>query len=207
MGRAYKFGKLPQIDTLKIFDAICENHNLKCFLTLIDRFKIKRFVFDGNIKDRLNKVDVINFYLQSLDSAFRSKVVKLSNWYFSHSSVESLLDSWQGTENLVFEWWEFGIDSDLSVINNKFIMKTLTFTNCYQDNSKSLAANFIEDITNKIRIPESYGQLEHVYVEYSTNSEYKDKKSCKKDCFKNTEIKGFSIVSTNIINKISSSLR
>ena len=88
-------------------------------------------------------------------------------------------------------------------------MKTLTFTNCYQDNSKSIKPNFIEDITNKIRIPGSYGLLEHVYVEYSTNSEYKDKdkKSYKKDCLKNTEIKGFSIRSTEIINRNSSTLR
>ena len=79
LGQSYKFRKLPMIDSLQIFGVKQINNNLIYFLTLIDRYNIRKFSFGGRQTERYNGEDVISIYMQSLESSFPSKDVKIIN--------------------------------------------------------------------------------------------------------------------------------
>ena len=149
LNQSYKFRKLPVIYSLQIFGVKQIYNNLIYFLTLIDRYNIRKFSFGGRQTERYNGEDVISLYMQSLESSFPSKDVEIINWYFDNSSVDSLLELCYSVRSLIFDRCRFDLESDTSINNKGSNAEILTFSNCYQDDLKSMDLSFIKKIVNK----------------------------------------------------------
>ena len=151
LNEVHMLKRLPRIKKLHVLNVVPEDYNLRYFFTLIDWNQISKVVFRGCSEEWDNKVDVIKFYLQALDSVFRSQNVKLSSWYFSNSSIEALLNMCSSSIfKLTFDRCGFNIDSDLILIGHYSSMKFLQFIHWYNFDIDSTDVIYIQKIIEGI---------------------------------------------------------